>query len=419
MKYLWNLAVKNLSRNKLRSSISIAAIAISVCMVVMIRGFMLGILDSMVTLHIQYNSGHIKIVDQDYQKKERLLSLNHPVDGFSGEGVQKMADKLKEIPGIERVIQRLKFGAAASYEDKLIGMMGWGVKPADELAFTDIENQLVEGRMVKEGYKEVVLGTDLLKKLNLKVGDKITLFYTTAFGSFKGTTFEIVGRIESGLKLLDEIVFYIPLDQAQRILNMPDQVTELLLVTQDYRKVDSILPQVKELFAAEDPEGRYLVIPWDKSNDIIAGLKIAEKIYNIIYVLLIVLASFVVINTMIMIVKERTQEIGMMSALGLMKRDILFMFIMEGTVMGILGSLIGVIFGGVGVKILSIVGIDYTEALSGMEAEVLLKPILYPVFTIENLIFSFVLGVTVTAVTCIIPARKAAQLEPNEALRAL
>lgn len=419
MRFMWNIASKNLTRNKLRSSISIAAIAISVCMVVIVRGLLTGMLDSMTALNIQYNSGHIRIVDAEYLQKERLLSLSHPVDGFEGEGVQAMADELQGIEGVDAVLQRLKFAAASSSGDKLVGMLGWGVNPEAEMAYTDIKEQLVEGRMVEGDTMEVVLGAGILEQLHKSVGDKITLFYTTSFGSFKGSTFTIVGKIDSGLKLLDSTVLYMSMEQAQRLLEMPDQVTDLLIFTKDYRKVKPALNEVKSLFAAKDPDERYRVLPWYKANSMIEMMQIAEKIYNVIYVLLILLASFVIINTMIMIVKERTREIGMMTALGLESRSILLLFVMEGTVMGIVGSAIGVVLGGIATKVLSVVGIDYSKALADMGEELIMKPIIYTTFSLENIIFCFVLGVIVTAITCIIPARRAARLEPTEALRAI
>lgn len=419
MRLMWNIASKNLTRNKLRSSVSIAAIAISVCMVVIVRGLLTGMLDSMTSLNIQYNSGHIRIVDAEYQQKERLLSLNHPVDGFEGEGVEAMADALKEIQGVEGIVQRLKFGAASSNGDKLVGMLGWGVYPEAEMRFTGIRDQLIEGRMVDGDAMEVVLGAGILEQLNKQVGDKITLFYTTAFGSFKGSTFTIVGKIDSGLKLLDNTVLYMSMGQAQRLLEMPDQVTDLLIFTKDYRKVKPVLHEVKNRFAEQDPDGRYRVLPWYKANSMIEMMQIAEKIYNVIYVLLILLASFVIINTMIMIVKERTREIGMMTALGLGSKSILLLFVMEGTVMGMIGSMMGAVLGGIATKVLSVVGIDYSKALADIGEELIMKPIIYTTYSLENILFCFLLGILVTAITCIIPARKAARLEPTEALRAM
>jgi putative ABC transport system permease protein len=131
----------------------------------------------------------------------------------------------------------------------------------------------------------------------------------------------------------------------------------------------------------------------------------------------VALAGFVVINTMVMIVKERTKEIGMMTALGMKGKEILYMFIMEGIAMGVVGSFLGVIIGGIVTKIIAIIGIDYGEALSGVSENILMNPVIRPVLAFDNLIFAFVLGVLVTALTCIIPARKAAKLDPADALR--
>jgi len=107
----------------------------------------------------------------------------------------------------------------------------------------------------------------------------------------------------------------------------------------------------------------------------------------------------------------------MMSALGLKAREILFLFAMEGIIIGVWGSAIGVIVGGIMTKIFSIVGIDFSAALEGVSADLLFESVFYTVFSLENLVFAFILGVAVVTVACMIPARIAARLEPQEALR--
>ncbi|MBM7555933.1 ABC transporter permease [Halanaerobacter jeridensis] len=417
MKFLSKLAAKNLFRNKLRTLISIVVIAFAVMMVVVLRGFVLGMIDSMFELHIQYNSGHVKVIREKYEQKQRLLSLNYPVKGFENEGIEKMQQQIKELSEIKETIPRIKFGAAVSTKNKLITMMGWGVNPTKEVNFTDIEDYLVAGRMIKEGNKEIAVGTDLLTKLDAQVGDKLTIVYTTSWGSFKGSTVKIVGELDSGFKLLDEKSFYLPLSQAQKMLVLPDQATELLVETNNYRKVAKVMPDLKRLFQSQGVADDYLLKRWDQGNSIIQYLQIGRKIYNLIYIFVILLACLVVINTLLMIVKERRSEIGMLSALGLKSREILILFILEGLVLGVVGSFLGVIGGGIATKILSIVGIDYSAALADMEAELLMRPIFYPQFKMSNLIFSFILGVIVTTITAVIPAKKAADLNPTEALR--
>jgi len=418
MKFLWNLAKKNLSRSRIRTSISAIAIAIAIIAVIFARGLISGMIDSTFENHINYKAGHIRIIDEEYKLKERLMSLNYSLDGFNGKGYPEMSEKLKLVEGVEQVVPRLKFGAAVSMEDELVGMMGWGVDPAEEIAFTKIDEKIIEGRMVELGSREIVMGAGLLEKIDREVGDKVTILYTTPFGSFKGSTFQIVGKVQSSIQMLDDTIFYLPLDQAQRILEMPGEVTELLLITSNQYKAASVLPGLNELFSREDESGKYILQVWNKDYELIGLFEIVTKIYNFVYIFIIMLACFVLVNTLIMIVNERTREIGMMSALGLSSREILYLFTMEGAIIGVIGSTIGTVLGGILTKVFSIVGIDYSAAMEGMSGgDFLLEPIFYTVFSAENLVYCFVLGVVVVTIACIIPARKAAKLEPTEALR--
>jgi len=418
MKFLWNLAKKNLSRSRLRTSISIVAIAFAIFAVVFARGLISGVLESFFENHIHYKAGHIRVINEEYKLKERLMSLNYTVDGFNGKGYSEMSEKIRSVEGVEQVVPRLKFGAMVSLEDELVGMMGWGIDPLEEIKFMGIDKNITEGRMVQEGNKEVVMGAGLLKKIGREVGEKVTILYSTPFGSFKGSTFQIVGKYQSDIQGMNDKLFFLPLGQAQRILEMPGEVTELLLITSDHHKAASVLPGLNELFSREDESGKYLMQLWNKDYELIELFDFAVKMYNSIYVFIIILACFVLVNTLIMIVNERTREIGMMSALGLKSREILYLFTIEGAIIGILGSALGAVMGGIITRVFSVVGIDYSAAFEGVDSTVwLMSPIYYTVFSLENLVFCFTLGVVIVTIACIIPARKAAKLEPTEALR--
>ncbi len=401
----------------MRTLVSIVAIAIAVMVVIFARGLVIGVLNSSYTLYVQYDSGHIRIIDEEYDKKEKLLSLIHPVDGFNGKGAVPMAETLEKEEGVELAIPRLRFGAMASPDDEIVRMMGWGVIPEKERQFTEIESKLVEGRMVEMGQREVVMGKGLMNSLNKKVGDKVTILYKNSFDAFKGSTFQIVGQVDHYLPLINNRLFYLPLDQAQRILIMQDSATEILLKTKSMGAAEEIEPRIESLINSTDNRNKYLVQTWGEANPLLKLFNVAEYIYNVIYILLLLLAAIVVINTMVMIVKERTQEIGMMEALGLKSREILTMFIIEGTFLGLVGSFIGAVAGGALTKYLSVVGIDYTQVMQSTIEEVFMNPVIYPVYNIENVIFGFILGTIVTALTCIIPARRAAKMEPHDALR--
>lgn len=416
MTYLMKIAFKNLFRSKMRTTVSIIAIAFGVMIVVFARGIVVGMIDSVFADHIQYNSGHIKIIDQEYLKKERLLSLQYPVDGFNGDNLDEMIMMLGNLKNVEMVLPRLKFAALVSTEEELVTMSGWGVNPEKELICTDIGNYLKEGRMVQTGRPEIVMGTALLEKLAARVGDRVTILFNTAFGSLKGVTFEIVGRLETGLKLLNEAVFYLPLDQAQKFLEMDGQVTELLLFLPEREMVSGVLPEVRELLKREGGE-HYLALSYRETSDLIPLMDLSEVIFNFIYVFLVLLSCIVVINTMIMIIRERTREIGMMAALGLEKKEILSLFLIEGGFMGLIGSLLGALAGYFLTAYLGKVGFDYGQALAGMDADILLDTMIYPVSSLENTIFAFILGTVIVVMACLVPARRAVKLEPTEAMR--
>lgn len=417
MSFLVRIAFKNLSRHKLRTFVSVIAIAFSVLIVVFARGYILGLIKAMSIDHIHYNSGHIKIVDREYLEQERLLPLNHPVEGFGTEGLEEMMTELQGIDGIKMVIPRLKFGTMVSTDDELITMNGWGINPEQELAFTNVTDYLVEGRMVEPGQLEVVMGTELLEKIDRQVGEKVTVVYNTAFNSLNGATVKIVGRLQSGIKLLNEVVFFLPLDEAQRLLYMDDQATELLLVTSDLNLIDRVLPEVKSLLARKEVADKYVALGYRETSDLIPWMDLAQLIYNWIYIFLVLLASIVVVNTMIMIVKERTREIGMMAALGLEGKSIMQLFLIEGGIMGVAGSMFGAILGSILNGYFAKTGIDFTATTEGFSSDIVFDAIIYPASSIGNTVFAFVLGVLIVTLACIIPARQAAKLEPVEAMR--
>jgi len=417
MNFLWNLAKKNLSRSRTRTMVSVIAIAIAIISVVFLRGMIGGMLDSTFKNHIHYVAGHIRLIDKEYELKEHMVSLKYTVNGFEKDGYASIREDLMQIEGVEQIVPRLKFGAMVSHEDKMVTMIGWGVEPAEEIRFTEIDQQIAEGRMVKPGEREIVMGVGLLEKIGKKVGDNVTFLYSTAFDAFRGSTYQIVGKIQSNLSLLNDNLFFLPLDQAQTILEMPGEVTELLIITPDYEQAASVLPKIEDFLASNDNTSKYTLQLWNRDYQMIELFAMARTIYNFIYIFIILLACFVLINTLIMIVNERTREIGMMSALGLKSREILYLFAMEGIIIGAIGSGIGVIVGGIITKVFSIVGMDFGAAMEGMNADLMFEPVFYTVFDLENLIFAFVLGVVVVTIACIIPARMAARLEPNEALR--
>ncbi|NLB35266.1 MAG: ABC transporter permease [Elusimicrobia bacterium] len=419
MNYHIKLAIKNLSRYRLRTFVSLASIASGVLIMVFARAYVIGLTQGIGDFYVQYNTGHIRIVDREYPTRERLLTLNYPVDGFSRGGLDEMIGELESLEGVKMAIPRIKFGALATYEDELIDMVGWGVNGEKELKFTKIENDIAEGRMPLAGERGILMGSKLLEKLSLKVGDRVTIVYNTAFGSMGGRTFDITGKIESPLKFLNEKVFYLPLDTAQKLLYMEGESTEILLDTGGQDGAEILMPALKRLMEEHNLSEKYEILPWYESGTIFEFISLAKRIYFFMYLFILILASIVVFNTMVMIISERKREIGMMAAMGMGRNRILRLFMIEGGIMGIIGGGIGALLGGGLSYYLSNKGIDFSAAFDGMSVDFLMSPIIYLHFSFSNMLVGFFMGLLVVYVAVYIPARKAASLKPTEALRDL
>ncbi|MFW6301684.1 MAG: ABC transporter permease [Bacillota bacterium] len=413
MKYLFKIAFRNLSRNKVRSFISILAIAIVVMIVVFARGLILGTMQSTLQLQFDNQLGHVRILAEEYETREALMSLEYTVDGIEGQGLEAMLTELNEIEGVEHLLPRLKFGAMASPGDDLITMAGVGVDPESESEYGGLTTDIVAGRMIESG-NEIVVGKGLLNKFDAEVGSQVTILFSDAYQSFQGRTFTIVGVRDTGLNMLDERMFFLPLATAQDMLYLGDEATEVLVFGRDFQESKSIAGRIDNYFT-DSGETNYLAQPWQQGNEFMEYFQVAVRIYDAIYVFFILLGSIVLINTMIMIVRERTSEIGMMGALGLKKREIMQVFAMEGAVMGTLGSFLGVIPGGILTYYLSQIGLDYYSHLLE-DMDIILTPVIYPVFSLENLVISFLLGAIVSSLTALWPARNAAKMEPVDAL---
>ncbi|MGQ9628713.1 MAG: ABC transporter permease [bacterium] len=417
MGYIVKMALRNIGRNKRRTIISLLAIAIGVTFVIFGRGYIEGMVATFIENIIRFSSGHIRIVNREYQAKERILPLVYPVDGFSGEGYETMAREAERVPGVQMATGRIRFRLLLAKGERTEPGLGVAVQPALEDRLSSISRYIGEGRFIHPGEREIVVGHLLMKKMGLSVGDSVTVVVSSSLNSLRGMTFRIVGSIESGLALLDKSSLYMPIDLAQRMLEMEDRVTELIVLCRDQRQTSAILKRLRESFDSREGGERYELRPWYSLNELIIYMGVARRIYTIIYMVILFLACFVMMNTMIMVVNERTREIGMMRALGLKGWEVLSLLLLEGSILGVFGSATGLVIGGGVLYLLSITGIDMSQAISAVGEEFLFFPTIYPLFSPGNLLFGFSLGVAISALTALLPACRATRLEPTEALR--
>ncbi|MGI6038307.1 MAG: ABC transporter permease [Limnochordia bacterium] len=400
---LFRMALRNLGRARSRTALSLISIAVGVMVVIMAKGVIDGFLDQVVTSTIRFASGHIRIVDADYPLKEQLLSLNYTVK-------DELIDSLAKEEGVAAISPRIRFGGLLSQGEESEAILVTAIDRQADEPLSRLSRYL-EGRYMEPGTREAILGRNLLAEHGLAIGDKFTLVFNTAYGSLKGITFQVVGSLESGYVFLDDQIF-IDLGLAQQMLELEGEVTEILLLAEEPAELEGLRTRIGDQIGDKP----YAIIPWYDYSEFIELLAVARHMYNLIYVGILILASFVVVNTMVMIVNERVREIGMLGALGLSQGEITRLFLYEGGILGIVGSLGGGLLGAILLYLLSITGIDL-KGMESIDAQYFLTPRLYPVFNGRILVYMILLGFAISLLAVWWPSRQGASLEPTQALR--
>jgi putative ABC transport system permease protein len=246
------------------------------------------------------------------------------------------------------------------------------------------------------------------------VGDTLTLLGQTSYRSLGGLSLVITGLATSGVAYLDNSLLIVSIDQAQLMADLPDGATEILVFARESDRAGALAVALSDELNPLVPGGLE-VLPWDAMGSLIRMLETARPMFNVIFAIMLLMASLIIVNTMLMTVMERTQEFGMESALGMRRSDIVAMVLAEGLVIGLLGGIAGGLLGtGLSVWVES-TGLNFTQAVRGIEMP--FQGMVYPDWKAIYTFSAIVVGMIAAVAATIYPALRAVRLSPAEALR--
>ena len=429
---LWRIALRNVARNKRRSLLSGSAILVATLSVVLMFSVLSGMLGDLVATTLTYDSGHARVRHAEYARYETLSPVHLAVTGAGA-----LAARLQELPQVTGALPRVRFAGAIYREERNHGAFGLGLDFAREIAaarerlpqmsgngagaatleeFARAWQLAVHGgSLPRAGERELLISAALAEELGLAVGDKLTILTRTALLSTQAWTFTVSGVVGYPIGGMRRLLLA-PLDVVQRFLKLSagDGVTEILLYTGGEEEV----PALTAALAEEVPEGDpgLAVQAWSETNPLFSMMQVATRIYDLIALFFFLLATTVIVNTTMMVVFERMKEIGTIAALGMTGAQISRLFFLEALFIGMAAALAGVALGCAIVLPLSQVGLDYSAAMEGVELN--MSDVLYPRLSARSTLLVFCYSIAVTAAAAYWPARKAARLQPVEALRA-
>ncbi len=396
------MAFRNLNRNRRRSILTISAIVIAIFFISLMLAWTNGA-GNMITEEGKRISGDIRITAEDFDIKEKAMDVS---SNISYTETKKILND-KKIG--DTIVGRIKFGSLMFFGEEDEKALGFGIEEED-YKIIGFDKFMVEGRFLdSNNNNEIVVGLKLKEKLNLSLGDEVTVLSSTQYKSTYALNYKIVGFYAMDNEKLNR-TFYINLKDAMYHLDMEDRVTEYLVFLDKDEKISEYIEILKE-------SKGLLVKPWNEVglNAFLSGvLPIMKFIFTAAFA---ILAGVGITNTMMMIVYERRYEIGVLKAQGLRNSKILKLFLFEGTIMGILGSVIGIFLGGLIAYYFSIKGIDLGGAIKNLGDNVNIKSVIYMDFSISILIYPLISGVLVSLIATFLAVNPELKIEAIKNLR--
>jgi putative ABC transport system permease protein len=369
-------------------------------------GFFEGQMDCIYDTVKVYETGHIKVVSSQYEMENEFMPVQYHV--AEGKNWRELAASIKEISGVISVFPRIS-SFATLQEDIIKHAVLWGIDIQNEIEanhfnLANRDDGLLEGHWPNPDANECAIGIVFAEKSGLRIGDNIPLKTVSAQFSDKIGNPVITGIFNFDYYKYDEGYIVVDFRRLQRLLVLEEGTQSLLIYTDDERKSGSIAVAVQNLLGNEN-----LVSDWNENIWIMLA-KANLPVYIIIYSVLLLIGSFLIINTITLIIHERIKEIGMMGCLGMTRFEILKVFLFESVFMAGFGALAGVIIGGVIIIILT----NFPVRMGSFDA---MSDTIFFKFSIVRIVQVWLLSVIITSLCTIIPSLKSVFYEPVEALR--
>lgn len=418
---LLKLAFRNIFRFKRRTLITFVSVSVGLALLIMTICFMNGMDKQSISNIINCQTSHLKIFQKGYFEKKDDLPMNLTITGPGS-----IHALLKDVPGVVATESRVLFGTGLIKGADELPCLGVAVQPEVDPDIFNIRESLTAGEWLESGDDKMLVGKDLAEDIGLSVGDIVTVRMITSSDkedfSWNAVDLEVKGIFESGNPTVDGGRIIIPLAQAMESLGLENEVTEIVvrLENDDDNTILTAQNRITEILMSLDE--KFEVVTWkDLAGTFLAISEMKTQRSGMIVMIMLIIASMGIINTMLMAVFERIREIGMLAALGMKKAEIMKLFIFEGGFIGIIGALLGCILGGLITWYLEVEGMSmaaFGETFKKLsEAAYPIKDVYYADLTMDVMVMVFLLGVGISVLASAYPAWKAAKLNPTEALR--
>ena len=407
---LLKLALRNATRRPMRTALTAGMVVAGTALLVVCLSWLQGMFGPM--LHDATNAaGHVAVRQPAYVQREQLMPLYENLAE-----VGPLIEAIGQQPGVVEVHPRITTGATLTVDEEIGEVFGL-VDGGSKAYFTERQNldaDLVDGgRWFEDGAEEMVLGARVAEEAGAKPGDEAVLLGVTQDGSLSTIKGTVVGIVSAGTGAVDRSI-YIPLARAQWMTDIPDGAIELLVYGEDYEDAAALAGTLSAVPALADLSVQAWSTrpPWNQMGPMVDG------IWAFLVFVTVFLAALGIWNTMMMSVLERTDEIGVLRAMGLRRRGAVGLFVVEALVLGVVGGLVGVALGAIPAWYLASHGLELSEQVTAnMGGQLPIRTTIKAALDGGIFVSAFACGVLMALIGSVLPAIRAALISPVTAMR--
>jgi ABC-type lipoprotein release transport system permease subunit len=400
---LWVIAYRDLIRNRRRTFFTLLAVALGLALLIVLNGFIAGVLDDAIQNSIRLQTGHVQVRAATYEDSRRSLQWKDLVDQPGA-----IAAQATSMPEVATATPILWADTILNTSNESVGMQLFGIEPAS--AFYDpIRVSLVAGNFIEANDRGgVMIGKRLADSLGLKLGENVSLTTINADGVPEEGIFAIRGIFDSGVLVYDEATIFMPLAKAQSFALVGDRASTVIMLLHD----ENAAEQVAASLAAPGLQA----LTWRELNSVfLETMGTAMSFYWILDGIVMLIVAVIIANTLLMAVFERIREMGILSALGMKRRQVMQMMIFEASIISLAGIVVGLLLGLGAVGLLTQNGFVMGE-MAGSTPTIPMSAVVYAKFAPETFAWLAVWTFIIALLASLYPAWFAARLEPVKAL---
>ncbi len=340
--FFLRLAALSILTHRGRSAIIAVSVLVSVVFMILVAGMLGGLRRSFFDELLQ-QSGHLQIHAAGWENRLDPYSIRFVLRDPEG-----MIGAIKRDPAIaSRLVNiepMLQFGALLIHGDRNLAIAGQAVEPSTRF-FSRVRQGLRAGAFLPGGGPQgagIALSTSIARLLDLKLGDRVAVLVQDATGSPYYLSYPVTGIFDSGVEQTDEGLFFISLADAQKLLDLPRSVSELRLTLNSPDSAPVVARRMAGLFSREKP----FIQTWrDIQGGLVTLINLGDIYSTVMDVIITIVAATVITSSILMTIFERIPTFGTLRAIGLKRRQLFWILMEEGVVLGCVGAVLGMAVG--------------------------------------------------------------------------